>query len=320
MAKQRFFRGGYGRFFVLAVTFLLLSNYPFAAAQSTSEPPPKADTNKAGAASRYRIFPLKHISIEQGKKYLADAQLGTVTHLPGTAALLVTAQPDELIKAKTILDLVDSQEPFVIEAILPASMAKNIPSNEQIAAQLGNMSIGSFSNPPDNNAAAKAIIDINNDSVVIIAPAGRFGEIAFAIEQLKKEQEQAKEVKKQPADKYFMKKAQQPAVPNEPKAVGTVLEQKPPGQKAPEPPASSYRKTGAGAPTDAFSFLDAPCPILGENRCAILLSATVVPATTAKYCQPKIGKDNVQSYRNQTRYSKLDTRYSIANRLFTSVL
>jgi type II secretory pathway component GspD/PulD (secretin) len=224
MAKQRFFRGGYGRFFILAVTFLLLSNYHLAAAQSTSEP------------VRYRIFPLKHISIEQGKKYLADAQIGTVTHLPGTDALLVTAQPDELIKAKTILDLVDSQEPFVVEAILPASMAQNIPSNEQIAAQLGNMSIGSFSNPPDSNAVSKAIIDINNDSVVIIAPASRFGEIAFAIEQLKKEQEQVKDVKKQPADKYIQ--AQQPAVPNESKSVATVLEQKVPRQKAPEPRAA----------------------------------------------------------------------------------
>jgi len=190
MAKERFFCAGYGRFLLLVLTFLLFCNYPFAAAQGTSQP------------GRFRVFDLKYISAEQGKKYLAEIGVGTVSHLPGTAALLVTAQPDELIKAKAVLGLVDSREPFVVDAILPASMAKNIPSNEQIAAQVGNISIGRFSNPPDNDGAANAIIDIHNDSLVIIAPASRFGEIAFAIEQLEKRQQ---------AGRYIQ--ARQPAVP-----------------------------------------------------------------------------------------------------------
>ena len=210
MAKERFFCAGYGRFLLLAVTFLLFSNYPFAAAQGTSRP------------GRFRVFDLKYISAEQGKKYLAEIGIGTVSHLPGTAALLVTAQPDELIKAKAILGLVDSREPFVVEAILPASMAKNIPSNEQIAAQVGNISIGKFSNPPDNDGAANAIIDIHNDSLVIIAAARRFGEIAFAIEQLEKRQQ---------AGKYI--RPRQPAILNNLKAVAAVSR-----QKAPEPPAA----------------------------------------------------------------------------------
>ena len=210
MAKERLFCAGYGRFLLLAATFLLFSNYPFAAAQGTSRP------------GRFRVFDLKHISAEQGKKYLAEIGIGTVSHLPGTAALLVTAQPDKLIKAKVILGLVDSREPFVVEAILPASMAKNIPSNEQIAAQVGNISIGKFSNPPDNDGAANAIIDIHNDSLVIIAPASRFGEIAFALEQLEK---------RQPAGNYIQ--ARQPAIPNNLRAVAAV-----PEQRTPEPPAA----------------------------------------------------------------------------------
>ena len=190
MTKQRFFRVGYGRFFILALTFLLFSNYPFAAAQGTSGP------------GRFRVFDLKHISAEQGKKYLAQIDIGTVSHLPGTTALLVTAQPDELIKARAVLSLVDSQEPFVIQPILAASAAKNLPSNEQIAAAVRNISIGSFSNPPDGAAAAKAIIDIHNDSVVIVAPAGRLKEILFAVEQLKEKAMPAKELEKQPEEKY----------------------------------------------------------------------------------------------------------------------
>ncbi len=215
MEKERFFCAGYGRFLLLVVTFLLFSNNPFAAAQGTSRP------------GRFRVFDLKHISAEQGKKYLAELGIGTVSHLPGTAALLVTAQPDELIKAKAILGLVDSREPFVVEAIVPASMAKNIPSNEQIAAQVGNISIGKFSNPPDNDGAGNAIIDIHNDSLVIIAPASRFGEIAFAIEQLQT---------RQPAEKYI--RPRQPAVPNNLKAVAAMPEQKASRKKTLELPAA----------------------------------------------------------------------------------
>ncbi|MHC4484551.1 MAG: type II secretion system protein D [Planctomycetota bacterium] len=186
MTKQGFFRLGYGRVFILALTFLLFSNYPFAAAQGTSESP------------RFRVFPLKHISVEQGKKHLAEAEIGTVSHLAGTAALLVTGQADELIKAKAILGLVDSQELFIVTAILPASTARNMPSNKQIAAQVGNISVGNFSNPPDDYAASKAIIDIHGDSLVVVAPSSRFREILFAIEQLEKKGTQARQVKKQP--------------------------------------------------------------------------------------------------------------------------
>jgi hypothetical protein len=189
MTKQGFFRLGYSRVFILALTFLLFSNYPFAAAQGISE------------SARFRVFPLKHISVEQGKKILAEAEIGTVSHLAGTAALLVTGQADELTKAKAILGLVDSQEPFVVTAILPASTARNMPSNEQVEAEVGNISIGNFSNPPDDDAAAKAIIDIHGDSLVVVAPASRFREILFAIEQLEKKGTRAKQVKKQPEEK-----------------------------------------------------------------------------------------------------------------------
>ncbi len=219
MTKQGFFCLGYGRVFILALTFLLLSNCPFAAAQGTSE------------SARFRVFPLKHISVEQGKKYLAEAEIGTVSHLSGTTALLVTGPADELIKAKAILGLVDSQEPFVVTAILPASTARNMPSNEQIAAQVDNISIGNFSNPPDDDTASKAIIDIHGDSLVVVAPGSRFREILFAVEQLEKK---AAQVKKQPVEKDI--RARQPAVPYKPKAVATVPQRKVWEQKAPEPP------------------------------------------------------------------------------------
>jgi len=95
------------------------------------------------------------------------------------------------------LKLVDAKEPFVIKAIFPASSVKNLPSNEQIAAEVGNISIGTFSEPPAPTAsflrsktagAAKsmAIIDIHNDAVIAVAPASQLEKIITAIEQLQK--------------------------------------------------------------------------------------------------------------------------------------
>ena len=158
--------------FILSASLMLVSSYLFAAEKVAGSEP-----------ARYRVESLKDISAEQGKKYLAEAEIGTVSQLPGPNTLLITAQPRELIKASAILRLVDSKEKFVIKTIFPASAARNLPSNEQIAAEVGNISIGTFSNPPTPAAETKAIIDIHNDAVIVIAPAEQLEKIITAIEQ-----------------------------------------------------------------------------------------------------------------------------------------
>jgi general secretion pathway protein D len=186
MAKQRIFCGGtsrdlapprkpwrVGRFFVVSVVLLLFSNYLLAAQQGVSE------------AMEFKIFPLKYISVEQGKKYLIEAGVGTtVSPFPGTAALLVTAKPDELIKAMTILNLVDCRGQFAVKKVFDASMAKNLPSAELIAANVGNISIGSFFNPPAVNAKVRAIMGIHNDALVVVAPVSSVDKIISAVRQL----------------------------------------------------------------------------------------------------------------------------------------
>ncbi|MHC4571356.1 MAG: secretin N-terminal domain-containing protein [Planctomycetota bacterium] len=177
VAKRQFSCQDYGRFlaFICAVTVVLSGSYLFA-------------TEQAGASklARYRVFSLKHISADQGKKYLAEAGIGTVSQLPSPNTLLVTAQPAELIKASTLLKLVDAKEQFVIKAILPSSEAENLPSKEQIAAEVGQISIGTFSEPPTPTAQNKAIIDIHNNAVTVVTPAKQLEKIISAIEHLQK--------------------------------------------------------------------------------------------------------------------------------------
>ena len=177
MTKQSFSHRGYSWIVAFALVFLTVSNCLFAAEQTGA---PK----KTG----YKIFPLKHISVEQGMEYLTKVMTGTVTHFPGSSTLLVTAEPFEIDKAKTILEIVDGPEQYVIKAILPISAARNMPSNDQITAKLNpsltrGISIGSFSNLPQKDASAKAIIDIYNDSVVAIAPESLMEKIVSIIGQ-----------------------------------------------------------------------------------------------------------------------------------------
>ena len=177
--RGRFFRRRYGEILALMAAFFSLSNCVFAAEQTAPAP---AATFKIFGPPKY----MKHITVEQGEAYLAQLVTGTVTHFPGSSALLVTAQSAELTKAATILELVDSPDKFVVKKILPVSAARKMPSNAQIAAKLSpsltkGVSIGNFSDPPSANASARAIIDIHNDSVIAIAPAALMEKIEAAI-------------------------------------------------------------------------------------------------------------------------------------------
>jgi hypothetical protein len=176
----------FGKLFILTLTLVLASSYLLAADPVRSNPGSDRTSNgtvsgSITAQARYRVFALKHITSEQAKKLLVEAKLGTVSQLPAANMLLVTAQPRQLIKASAILKLVDTKTPVVMKAILPASAAGNLPSIEQIAAEVGNILIGSFSSPPSGVGKAKAIIDIHNDAVMAIAPADKIEEIVAAI-------------------------------------------------------------------------------------------------------------------------------------------
>ena len=184
MIKQRCSHGGH--IWILTFTaVLLIFNTSLFAAEKTGIP----------KESGYEIFSLKHISVEQGKKYLSGMIAGTVTHFPDTSALLVTPELNkltdvkyELAKAKAILELVDGPEQYIVKDILPVSAARNMPSNEQLALKLTDsitrgVSIGSFSNPPDEKAYTKAIIDIHNDAVIAIVPVRMLNRLVSVIGQ-----------------------------------------------------------------------------------------------------------------------------------------
>ncbi|MFZ2147964.1 MAG: secretin N-terminal domain-containing protein [Sedimentisphaerales bacterium] len=278
MAKERLSCGGIGRFFIVLVTSLLFSNCLFAAQQDTSEPP-------------FRVFPLKYISVEQGKRYLTEVGIGTVSHIPGSAALLVTAKPDELIKAMSILNLVDCQGQFAVRTAFGTAAAKKVPSNEQVAAKVGNISIGSFFNPPAVNAKVRAIIDVHNNAVVVIAPVNLLDKVLCTLRELSDLSERITQSEPNALSKWKAFELARPDVMGipfaakseariQPNSFAAVLEQeqavpeqeqKVPEQKAPEPRPSD----GRGEPPAAVRSYEPKTVPNGEDILQLSLPETL---------------------------------------------
>jgi len=132
--------------------------------------------------SEQKVLVLREISADQGKAFLSQLGLGTVSTLSDRNALLVTGSHSELRKASAVLELVDANEEFVIETLGPASMARTLPSNGRLAQALGDITIGTFADPPQHGRHARAIIDVHGDAVLAIVPARCRQETLTAIE------------------------------------------------------------------------------------------------------------------------------------------
>jgi type II secretory pathway component GspD/PulD (secretin) len=130
----------------------------------------------------YKMVSLAHISPERGKELLAQLGIGTVSRMPGTNSLLVTAEAGELRKAVTVLGIVDCAEEYSIQRLGPATAAGKLPSRDRIADAVGNMVIGTFANPPHSTSKVKAIIDTQGGVLWAIAPLFQLQDIKLAIE------------------------------------------------------------------------------------------------------------------------------------------
>ena len=130
------------------------------------------------------VFALENISPDQGKFYLSEAGVGTVSNLPGTSALVVTAAAEDIAKARVILELVDVREPFRVSAPAIGDSTRYAPTAEMVDARITGISVGSFANPPDPKAAARAIVDTYAGTLLVLAPVSRFEDVVKVVGDL----------------------------------------------------------------------------------------------------------------------------------------
>ena len=171
-----------GKVFLFGL-FILCFCLPLISTQAMAGEPvvvsQKRDSAKSGL-DRCRVFLLRYISAKDAKQLLADVNITNVSQLSDANTLLVTATQEQLLKASAMLTLVDSPEKYVVKALLPVSEANEMPKISAIQQEIGNISIGTFFNLP-GGAGLRAIIDVQDDKLVAIAPAAVMDKIVALV-------------------------------------------------------------------------------------------------------------------------------------------
>jgi len=174
MAKRRYCGVCCNGFLVLVTIIVFVSSLrPLNAAEEKDQAGPERNIARA----------LRHISADQGRKYLSELGLGTVSQLGKANMLLVTGRQTELLKAKALLDLIDSQREYVVKTIAYEA-TEQLPDSEIVAAQVGGVSVGTFLDPPSSFEKSGVIVDVHNGSVLAIAPADMVEKVASVIDKL----------------------------------------------------------------------------------------------------------------------------------------
>jgi general secretion pathway protein D len=142
------------------------------------------DVEQTNEPLRNRVYALRNITVGQAQAYLERLKLGTtISQIPQSNALIVTAPPADLVKVSTVIDMVDSKQTFVIDRLGPAGMA--VPSAKAIMERLPNVSVGSFVDPPSHAKKLPAVLDVQAGNTVLISPEGESDRIIKVINELK---------------------------------------------------------------------------------------------------------------------------------------
>jgi len=240
MAKKRRFESRcVGGSFIFALIICIFSGLLFAEEQNGSN---------SSQVSRYRVFALKNIPGLQGKEFLENVGIGTVSLLPTrTDTILVTASQADLVKVTSILELIDSKTEYTYGAICSAEELSAMPTSKQLEKAVGGIAVGTLLDPPPLSAPVKSIVDVHNEKVVAIAPVSEYDKIAVAVMQFGKTVSQG--VKAAEANEAK-------AIPDE---FGVLLEPEQvavPPQKALEPNKAVETKKGTEAKKESNSGED----------------------------------------------------------------
>ena len=133
---------------------------------------------------RVRVFTMRNISAVQAKDYLTQAQVAdTIVIIPGTNAVSVTAKPQQLVYAGSILKVVDSNQQFDIQ-FLDVKPDSKTPDNTTIQTKLGKgFSVGTLLEGPSASAAVKIIVDKQKDKILIVSSKEQTANVVKIIQE-----------------------------------------------------------------------------------------------------------------------------------------
>jgi len=172
-----------------------------------------------------KVFVLHKLPAQNAAAFLTQLELGAVQPLPEpNNALAVVGPPETQEKVGVVLDLIDSDDEYMLLTLAPIQEARTVPANDQIAEAIGDITIGTFAQPPIRNVSARALIDIQGDSLIAIVPT-RLREEITAMAKLGPE-----------GLKHIRAKADQPSIPETEVAKAPIKSPPEPNEPETTPP------------------------------------------------------------------------------------
>ena len=122
---------------------------------------------------RTKVFRLNYIQAKDAKIQLEELNFcETINIVPGVNALVVNSNADNLIRAKSLIDLVDSERRVIVDRIVPASKGGETYDFTKEIKYLSsqNIQVGTFLDPPESQSGAMIILDRVGQDVVVVMP------------------------------------------------------------------------------------------------------------------------------------------------------
>ena len=158
--------------------FLLLS----LAAISGCETHNSLAPNPSPVNIEQKIFELTWLSCDEAQAFMSYLGLGTQSASMAPQELSVKGTASDIYRTGIVLNLVDCNTPYTLECLGPVAIARDLPTNNQIAAAMGHVAIGTFANPPIGAETPKILMDIHKDKVVAIIPEALYPRLQDAIQ------------------------------------------------------------------------------------------------------------------------------------------
>ncbi|AQT69635.1 Pullulanase secretion envelope PulD [Anaerohalosphaera lusitana] len=155
-----------------------------------------AEDSKTKKAAIRRNISKKLINVpaKQAAEILKSLDIGQDVNDLTSNIILVTGQDaEDTRKAREVLKVIDSKRPYSFRKITSAEKAEQLPDFTAIEDEIGNIRIGTFTDPPFGETSPLAIVDTHGDSLIVIAPEDLLGTIQSKVKTALSEQQQAKE-------------------------------------------------------------------------------------------------------------------------------
>ncbi len=124
------------------------------------------------AEQEQRVYKLRNLSGLKCMAILTKLGFSDFSKSGDPNTIIVKSTSELLNKANTVVDLIDTKEEYAVVNLGDASNVRNLPSNSRLALALGDINIGTFSQPPRKGRNSRAVIDILGGSVFAVIPAG----------------------------------------------------------------------------------------------------------------------------------------------------